>query len=611
MIETLTSQIIEQLSLWGIPAVLILVIILLVQDPDRAEKLARLITKPFFYLFKWFSKFYVSREISINVTEFINKDLLSLLDNTTAKKVKVRLNFVSTKEEINLRKNTVIVRLKENNDQTQNILTAANLAIPSVICPFIRTNIDDNLNKAINLTALKKLADKLGNHARFVYKTKFLDPELLEDPTINDLIQQLIRIDKKGFFISIFANELNYLGEGTYANSDRSNRTAEVIKFLKFLLDIAERDIGSINELMFQSDSFGLGIILLAKVERANIEGLTPYLKRLRRNFYSGCDSVYIVAFAPAWNFLTDFLVSARKDRSYNIVNTYTLQENKSMNYGQTKVALIRVNKIFSDQNLENHLSELEIEAGSIIKGTVADVSIENAVVTFSGLNGYIKKAECSWYSISACYDELQVNSVYDFRVKNINFSMGNIELTRRFDDEDPWRKAYIPKEGETIEITPQKESDFHIICISNDGIETKLPKNEIVWGETLDSDLMEIIGKKVNALVLMVQEENRLIRVSLRELTPNPWEEIKSKFPVGTSMLGTVVSINPQFVNVEISEGIVGRVPKESFHAAGNEYHDFQNNLLVGQKLEVLVQKVWTGKEKMSLELKRNISKN
>ncbi len=581
MEEKIIEKILELIKDWGIWAVLIMLIVLILQNPERIEKIKLHIIKPFFSMFRWFARSFITRTINVNVTEFINKDLLLLLDSSLAKKVRIKLNILSTKEEIQLKKNKIIIRLKEDDDQTKNILTAANLAIPMVVCPLIRTNIDRKLGKAIDLTVLKKLADKLGSHARFVYKKNFFDPELIEDPTINELIQKLIRIDKKGFFISIFANELNYIGEGLFARSDISNRTAEVIDFLNFLIAIAERGVGSSQELVFRSNGFGVGILLLAKTDRAVSEGLTPYLHRIRKNIYYGCESIYIVSFPPAWGFLKDLLSTVKGDRRYNIVNTYNLKDNQNINGEQTKIALLRPNKLFTDQSLDTHLKEQGIGVGSVIEGIVTDVSVENAVVKFWGLNGYIRKSETSWYSNVSCSNELNLNETYNFIIKNIDYSLGNIELSRKFDENDPWKNTSIPNVGDVIEVVPQDESDFFIYCLSDNGLEVKLPKNEFVWGEILQSDILNIIGKKIKVLVLLVQTNQRLIRVSLKQLSPNPWEEINERFPKGKSLTGKVVEIHENHVSVEIEKDIIGRVPRESFYVAGYEYKDFNKNLV------------------------------
>jgi hypothetical protein len=587
--------------------VLIAILLLIVAEPERAQKLKTLVVTPFFYLWRLFARAFISGKISVPVTKFINNDLLAYLDGVEEKRVKVKLNFIRDSEELKRKGNKIIVRLREDDDQTKNILRTASIIIPTVVCPFVRTNIDKELSKAIDLTVLRKLAGKLGKRGDFIYKLHFLDPELLSDPSINSHIQQLLRVDRKGLFISIFSNELHYLGEEMFANADRSNRTADVLSFLEFLIKIAERDERTFQELTFHSKSINLAIVLLAISEKAATHGVDPYIKRVRKEFYEGSESVYLIAYKKAWSFLTRLLKTVRHDDRYRIAKTYDLlQLDKQPT--TIRISLIRTEPAYSDKSFSSHIKELGILNGSIVEGKVMDVSFDRATVGFSGLTAFVKKSECSWYTTISCTNEFDVDQKYSFKIKSINFANGSIELTRRFDDDDPWIHAHVPAVGDIVEIVPQVPLDLHIVCRTEDGLEVKVPNSEVVWGELSEADVINVIGQRLQAKILLVQEEGRLIRASLRQVLPNPWEEIHRRFPVGSKMLGTVRTINPEFVTVEISDGVVGRVPKESFRTAGHEYKDFVTNLVTGQKLEVEVKRVWIGKQKISLELSRNL---
>lgn len=587
--------------------VAVLAVFALIAFPEGAAQLKRWVVAPFFLLKKWGARTYISSSISQPVSKFINNDVLAYLENPEVRQVKVKVNFISSTEELKRTKNKLVVRLNEDNDQTKNILTAASVVIPSLICPLVRSNINTNLSKAIDLTVLKKLAFKRGAHAKYVYKTSFLDPELANDPTINHHLEELIRIDKSGLFLSIFVNELHRLGENMFVTSDRSNRTADATNFLRFLVKIAERRKGENHALDFNSKSFNTSIILLAKSARAETEGPDPYLKRLRKAFYAGSESVYVIAYSKAWDFLKTLLKPVTSDERYSVVQTFKL--GNSDNNSEIKVTLIQPNIVFSDVAFAAKLEELGIQAGTVIDGVVMDASIDKATVACAGFTAVILKSECSWYTVLSCANELDEGGIYSFRVKRIVPSTGSIELTRRVEADDPWRDVELPKVGDVLEVTVQVPLDFHLICRSDNGLEITIPKKEIVWGELPESSLLDVIGQRVAVKVLMVQPEERLIRASIRELKSNPWEEIRTNFPSGSKFLGTVIDKNPQFVSVEISDGIIGRVSKESFLNAGYEYENFLDHLLVGQRLSVEIRKVWVGKEKISLELSRNLT--
>lgn len=590
-----------------IGALVILALFGLVVYADNLEKFKRLLIQPFYRFRRWFARAYISKSVGLPLTNFVNMEILPFIDNPEHKKIRVKFSFVRNVDDIRQKKNKLVIRLKEDIDQDRNILTAANIAIPRFICPLVRPNIDPNLSKAIDLTVLRRLAIKLGPHGSYIYQTAFLDPELTNDPTINKHIQELVRLDSKGLFLSIFANELTYLGEGTFATADRSNRTADVLGFLEFLIRIAEREVGEINTLDFHSQSINVGIVLLAKSEKAEAHGVAPYLNRLKIKFSDGNEHVYIVAYKSAWGFLKRVIKALENDVRYIVANSYRLEETNGSTNRDLKIAMIKPNPLFSDVDFVDKAADLGITVGAMVSGVVSEVSHDRALINCYGFNCYIAKTECSWHTILSCSNELDVDQRYDFLVKSIDKTKGSIHLSRRFEAADPWKYATIPKVDDVIDIRVHVPFNNHFIAHTSDRLEVKIPIDEVVWGELLDEDRVNIIGQDVSAKVTLVQPESRLIRASIRALTPNPWDEIAVRFPPGTQILGPVVDIRPEFATVEISKGIRGRVPKESFRAAGHEYSDI-SNLVLGQKLKVEIKKVFVGKQKISLDLTRNL---
>ena len=80
----------EILKIGLIPALLLVVIYLIVQDPDRAVKLKAIITQPFFKAWKWFSKEHISSKVSSSVNEYFKRDLYSSLVNSDKYNFKVK-----------------------------------------------------------------------------------------------------------------------------------------------------------------------------------------------------------------------------------------------------------------------------------------------------------------------------------------------------------------------------------------------------------------------------------------------------------------------------------------------------------------------------------------
>src|SRR5450759_1857100 len=134
------DELIRQILKFGLlPTFLLVVIFLIIQEPDRATKVKALLTEPFYKLFRWFSREHISFKVSSQANEFLNSSIFSILSHSDRYDLKVK--WVSKPDDPILSQNgTLILRLKEEDDQTRNVLSAVHSALPYVICPMIRTN---------------------------------------------------------------------------------------------------------------------------------------------------------------------------------------------------------------------------------------------------------------------------------------------------------------------------------------------------------------------------------------------------------------------------------------------------------------------------------------
>src|SRR5690606_2496537 len=125
----------------------------IIQEPDRAEKLKALITQPFYRFFRWFSKEHISSRVASQANEFLSSSVFSQLTHSENYNIKVK--WVKEASDPIFKENgSLILRMKEEDDQTQNILSAVHTALPHVLCPLIRKNINKTCEKSIDLAIL-------------------------------------------------------------------------------------------------------------------------------------------------------------------------------------------------------------------------------------------------------------------------------------------------------------------------------------------------------------------------------------------------------------------------------------------------------------------------
>jgi len=245
---------------------------------------------------------------------------------------------------------------------------------------------------------------------------------------------------------------------------------------------------------------------------------------------------------------------------------------------------------------------------GLAVEGMVFDSSTDVALVTVLGMDAIIYKTDCSWLSFHNCSDILVIGRSYQFVVKSIEMDNTNITLSLKSTMPHPWSLIQHPIVGETIDIEIAYIDSINVKCLYKNTIEVIVPIVELSWnGEDYDTDLIAI-GKSITCKVLSVDEDNKSILCSLREIIADPWPQIHEALVVGTNFNGKVLQIDENFVKVSLDNGLIGRVPGSSFAKAGYEYADYMKNLIIGQVLEVVVTKVFIAKQWIRLDLKRNI---
>lgn len=598
------DKIVEAILKYGLaPTFLLVFIFLIVQDPNRAYKLKGLILTPVFKLFKWFKREYVANEVIKNLNTFFSKELYG-------ESFAFKINWIKHEDNAIFKSGKLVIRMRREDDQTKNILTAAKYALPKIICPVIRHSLKPSLVSAIDHTFLHKLADKLGNHGKAIYKTYFLNPELESNPDLPEMLQKLLKLDRFGIFTSIFLNELDYVGEGLYADGDTRERTNEMIQFTNYLCTVAERERGDEIELMNMTEVFKVSIILLAKTQIASKRGLMPYLRRLNTNLEKGCESIYIIAFPPAFNFLNKFISAIDGNQRVSINKIFKTKENVSLEHtGAINICCLRRNKLFTNESFARKIEASDISVGKLVSGTVMDCSSDEALISFLGMDGSIQKKECSWFTDTDCTDVLVLGQIYTFMVKSIDTSNGNIQLSLRIPETDPWKKVTVPSVNDEISVLIRSKDSVYYRCSYEEVMEVYMPIDQISWWPLNEEEKAFQIGNTITVRVIKVDLENRFIECSHRILEDDPWPEIHANLPVGSEFNGKIYEVNEHFVRVTFANNLKGKIGRESLIKAGHEYSRYTENLVVGQGLDVVVTKVFINRRWIRLDLKRNLS--
>lgn len=98
-------------------------------------------------------------------------------------------------------------------------------------------------------------------------------------------------------------------------------------------------------------------------------------------------------------------------------------------------------------------------------------------------------------------------------------------------------------------------------VFVDLDGVEGLVHISEIAWEKVSHPSNYFKVGQKIQVMVLGVDDMSNKLALSVKRLTPNPWETVEEKYPVGTKIKGVVNKIVPFGAFVTIEKGLDGLI--------------------------------------------------
>jgi small subunit ribosomal protein S1 len=157
------------------------------------------------------------------------------------------------------------------------------------------------------------------------------------------------------------------------------------------------------------------------------------------------------------------------------------------------------------------------------------------------------------------------VGNTYEFKVVKINQERQNIVLSRRelIEAERSDKRAKLLAEmvpGDIRKGTVKNLTDFGAFIDLN-GLDGLLHITDMSWGRLNHPSEILKVGQELDVVVLDVNKEKERVSLGLKQKLANPWDQIETKFPIGTKVKGKVVSLVPYGAFVQLEPGVEGLV--------------------------------------------------
>jgi small subunit ribosomal protein S1 len=248
-----------------------------------------------------------------------------------------------------------------------------------------------------------------------------------------------------------------------------------------------------------------------------------------------------------------------------------------------------------------------EIEVGQVREGLVKNITDFGVFIDLGGVDGLLHITDMSWGRIShpselvALGDKINVK-IIDFDTNSGRISLGLKQLTPY-----PWEniEERYPVEkkikGKVVSIT-----DYGAFVELEKGVEGLIHISEMSWTQHIKhpSKLMAI-GDMVEAKVLSVDKENEKISLGIKQLEPDPWENIEQRYKSGSRVTGRVRNLTAFGAFIELEEGIDGLVHISDLSWTKRIQHPSEV-MRKGEKVEIVVLNVDRENRRISLGYKQ-----
>ncbi len=302
--------------------------------------------------------------------------------------------------------------------------------------------------------------------------------------------------------------------------------------------------------------------------------------------------------------FLPGSQIDVKPIRDYDVFVDKTM-EFKVVKINQEFKNVVVSHKALIEAELEQQKKEIiaKLEKGQVLEGTVKNITSYGAFIDLGGVDGLIHITDLSWGRVNHPEEVVQLDQklnvvILDFDDEKKRIALGLKQLTPHpWDSLDPNLKVGDKVKGKVVVL-----ADYGAFVEIAPGVEGLIHVSEMSWSQHLRSAQEFLkVGDEVEAVILTLDREERKMSMGMKQLTPDPWEDIEKKYPVGSKHTAKVRNFTNYGVFVEIEEGVDGLIHISDLSWTKKIKHPAEF-VSVGDDIEVVVLEIDKANRRLSL---------
>ena len=291
-------------------------------------------------------------------------------------------------------------------------------------------------------------------------------------------------------------------------------------------------------------------------------------------------------------------------------IRDYDMYVGKTMEFKVVKINhefrnVVVSHKALIEAELELQKKEIisKLEKGQVLEGAVKNITSYGVFIDLGGVDGLIHITDLSWGRIAHPNEIVELDQklnvvILDFDDDKKRIALGLKQLTPH-----PWDKLEGNlKVGDSVKGKVVVLADYGAFVEIAPGVEGLIHVSEMSWSQHLRSaqDFLKV-GDEVDAQVLTLDRDERKMSLGIKQLKSDPWENIESRFGLGTSHKATVRNFTNFGVFVEIEEGVDGLIHISDLSWTKKIKHPSEFTG-IGEEIEVVVLDIDKDNRRLSL---------
>ncbi len=262
--------------------------------------------------------------------------------------------------------------------------------------------------------------------------------------------------------------------------------------------------------------------------------------------------------------FLPGSQIDVKPIRDYDIFVGKTM-EFKVVKINQEFKNVVVSHKALIEAELEQQKREIiaKLEKGQVLEGSVKNITSYGVFIDLGGVDGLIHITDLSWGRVSHPEEVVQLDQKLNVVILDFDDEKKRIALGLKQLQPHPWDALDANlKVGDKVKGRVVVMADYGAFVEIAPGVEGLIHVSEMSWSQHLRSaqDFLKV-GDEVEAVILTLDREDRKMSLGLKQLKNDPWENIETKYPVGSKHTAKVRNFTNFGVFVEIEEGVDGLI--------------------------------------------------